>query len=36
VPSGVALDRVGPRLMAGVLLAIATAGLALTAAALGA
>jgi predicted MFS family arabinose efflux permease len=33
VPSGVALDRVGPRRTASVLLAIATAGLALTAAA---
>ncbi len=36
VPSGVALDRVGPRRTATVLLAIATAGLALTAAAPGA
>lgn len=36
VPSGVALDRVGPRLTASVLLAVATAGLALTAAAPGA
>jgi predicted MFS family arabinose efflux permease len=36
VPSGVALDRVGPRLTASVLLVIATAGLALTAAAPGA
>lgn len=36
VPSGVALDRAGPRLTASALLAIATAGLALTAAAPGA
>ncbi|GIX11026.1 MFS transporter [Elioraea sp.] len=36
VPSGVALDRVGPRLTASVLLAIAAAGLALSAAAPGA